>query len=71
MAEQVDTFTCPVPLMMPFGVKVNAAMVQNVWETYVKPEQDAGIPQSGEMRVLMAILRAVHEGLSGVPDTGG
>lgn len=40
-------------------------MVQEVWDVFVKPDQDAGNVQSGEMRVLMAILRATYEGLGG------
>jgi hypothetical protein len=32
-------------------------MVQEVWDVFVKPAQDADELQSGEMRVLMGILR--------------
>ena len=53
----------PAPLIAPLGIECTAPMVQDVWDVFVKPEQDAGGPQSGEMRVLMAILRSVHEGL--------
>lgn len=57
--------TIPVPLVAPFGFEVDTpAMVQEVWDTFVKPSQsDDAPPQSGEMRVLMAILRAVAQGL--------
>lgn len=61
----VNTFTCPVPVMRPMGVPLNADAVQDVWNTYVVPGQaDDAPPQSVEMRALMAILRAVHKGLS-------
>lgn len=36
---------------------VTSGMVREVWDTFVKPDQDADLPQSAEMRVLMAILR--------------
>lgn len=64
MAEK--WMTIPVPLVAPFGFEVdNPAMVQEVWDTFVKPSQsDDAPPQSAEMRVLMAILRAVNEGLT-------
>jgi hypothetical protein len=40
-----------------------------VWDAFVKPEQDAGLPPSVEMRLLMAILRAMHNGLSSATAT--
>jgi len=60
-----STFTAPVPQVAPFGHEVTAPMVQDVWDAFVKPDQDAGNVQSSEMRVLMAILRATYEGLGG------
>lgn len=62
--SEPKTFTCPVPLVAPLGIEVTPGIVQEVWDTFVKPEQEQGIPQSGEMRSLMAILRAVYEGLT-------
>jgi hypothetical protein len=62
--ETRETVVIPVPLLAPFMLPLNAQSVQEVWDTFVKPEQDAGTPQSIEMRGLMAILRAVYEGLS-------
>ena len=64
------TITIPVPLVAPFGFEVNdPAMVEDVWDTFVKPAQsDDAPPQSAEMRVLMAILRAVHAGLEANDD---
>lgn len=54
----------PIPRLAPFGLALySPESVQEVWDTFVKPEQDAGIAQSVEMRTLMAILRAVHKGL--------
>lgn len=47
-----------VPTVAPFGVNVTPGMVQEVWDTFVKPSQaEDAPPQSAEMRVLMAILR--------------
>lgn len=54
------TMTIPVPQLLPLGIPLNSAStVQDVWDAFVKPGQDAGMPQSIEMRSLMAILRAV------------
>ena len=53
------------PRVQPFGYAVTPEMVREVWDTFVKPDQDEGIPQSGEMRVLMAILRAAYATLGG------
>lgn len=50
------TFTCPVPVVVPFGFEVTPAIVQEVWDTLVKPDQVRELPQSVEMRCLMAIL---------------
>jgi hypothetical protein len=59
------TITIPVPIVAPTGSELDKPeYVQEVWDAFVKPEQDAEIPQSVEMRLLMAILRAVHAGLS-------
>lgn len=60
-----NTFTAPVPTVAPMGVEVTPEMVREVWDTFVKPDQDAGNLQSSEMRTLMAILRAMYEGLGG------
>lgn len=45
---------------LPSGMHVTADDVQAVWDRYVKPDQEAEVPPSGEMRMLMAILRAVY-----------
>lgn len=59
------TFACPVPIVAPLGTALDKPeYVQEVWDAFVKPDQDSGLPQSVEMRMLMAILRAVHKGLS-------
>lgn len=58
------TIIIPVPEVAPFGSLLDKPeYVQEVWDAFVKPDQDAGIPQSSEMRMLMAILRAVYTGL--------
>lgn len=53
----------PLPLVRPFGTQITAGAVQDVWDAYVKPDQDSGNPPSVEMRCLMAILRAVYAGM--------
>lgn len=64
-AETRPTLTIPVPVVAPFGSLLDKPeYVQEVWDAFVKPDQEALIPPSVEMRLLMAILRAVYEGLS-------
>lgn len=58
------TITIPVPTVAPMGWEIDdVKLVQEVWDTFVKPDQEAGNVQSGEMRMLMAILRSVAAGL--------
>ena len=64
-AMSENTVNITVPTIAPMGVEVTPGIVREVWDTFVKPDQDAGNLQSGEMRALMAILRAVYEGLGG------
>ena len=65
------TFPLPQPLIAPLGVKITPAMVQEVWDTFVKPTQSNDAPpQSIEMRALMGILRAVHAALEAGPPQG-
>lgn len=54
----------PVPRLAPFGIEVDSTGVMDVWNTFVKPDQDNDVPQSVEMRALMAILRAVYQGMT-------
>ena len=54
----------PVPRVAPFGEPADKrSFLQDVWDTFIKPSQEAGNPQSIEERILMAVLRAVYEGL--------
>jgi hypothetical protein len=65
MSDEIPTFQCPIPVVRPLGSLLDKPeYVQEVWDAYVKPEQDAELPPSVEMRLLMAILRAVAAGLS-------
>lgn len=58
--------TIPLPLVAPLGIPVDKPeYVQEVWDAFVKPEQEARTPQSSEMRMLMAILRSLYRGLGG------
>lgn len=60
----VPTMVIPVPVLAPLDIPViSSEAVQDVWDAFVKPDQDKGNPQSVEMRLLMAILRSVHEGM--------
>ena len=62
--EVGDWMRIPVPVVRPFGTLLDKPeYVQEVWDAFVKPEQDAELPPSVEMRLLMAILRAVAQGL--------
>lgn len=59
-----DRLDIPMPRFLPLGLPVDdKGMVQDVWDVFVQPAQERSDPQSGEMRVLMAILRAVYKGL--------
>ncbi|MEX1078899.1 MAG: hypothetical protein WED09_07310 [Homoserinimonas sp.] len=63
--------TIPVPVVAPLGQEVTRDEVRAAWETFVVQQQGGGL-QSIEDRILMAILRAVYEGLpptSNEPDT--
>lgn len=63
METDRDTMVIPIPKVAPFGWKMTSVdLVQEVWDTFVKPDQEKNIPQSGEMRMLMAVLRAVGAG---------
>ncbi len=62
--SEPTTLTIPIPVVMPLGSLLDRrAYVQEVWDAFVKPDQDSGMPPSIEMRLLMAILRAVYVGL--------
>lgn len=53
----------PKPVVEPLGVSVNRDALKMVWDSYVQPTQDERLPPSTELRILMAVLRAVYEGL--------
>lgn len=62
--NQRETIEIPMPVVRPLGVPLDKVeYVQEVWDVFVKPEQEAEVPPSNEMRMLMAILRAVAEGM--------
>ena len=64
-----DHLTIPVPAVAPLGLPVDKPeFVHEVWDAFVAndPANKAQLSQPAEMRVLMAILRAVHEGLHAV-----
>lgn len=64
---ETNTYPLPQPVMAPLGIPITPEYVQEAWDTFVKPAQDSGTPQSGEMRILMGILRAVDTALRSVP----
>lgn len=60
----MEFMVIPIPRVAPLGIPVNTINgVQEVWDTFIKPAQDAGEPQSIEERVLMAILRSMYVGV--------
>lgn len=59
----VTDITIPLPLVRPLGLPVTRANVEEVWNAFIKPEQEERGLQSVETRILMAILRSVYEGL--------
>lgn len=62
---KAETVAIPIPIVRPLGTRLDRPeYVKEVWDAFVKPEQDAEIPPSVEMRMLMAILRAVHDGFA-------
>ena len=64
LEDQRRWMMIPVPTVAPLGVEVDKKkFVQEVWDAFIKPLQDSGNIQSAEERVLMAILRAMYEGL--------
>jgi hypothetical protein len=67
MSKQISI---PVPEMAPFGGEIGAATVQEIWDTFVKPDQLSDAPQSVEMRALMGVLRAVFAGLEAAEQAG-
>lgn len=62
--EEAGHIKIPMPVVAPLGVEVTSDAVQEVWNVFVKPGQESGVPQSFEERVLMAILRSVYQGLT-------
>jgi len=63
-AGEPVSITIPIPRVRPLGIPVDTVSgVQEVWDAFIKPAQDRGDIQSVEERVLMAILRAVYQGI--------
>jgi hypothetical protein len=62
MPETKRVVVMPVPLVAPLGTEFTPEFAQEVWDAFVKPDQEAGNLQSVEMRMLMALLRAFHQG---------
>ena len=57
----MNTITMNTPIVRPLGLPLDKAeFVHEVWDAYV-PQDDA--PQSAELRLLMAILRSLHDAL--------
>lgn len=56
----MSTITMPIPQVAPFGMPLDKpeSAAQEIWDAFVKPDQERGDPQSVEMRMLMALLRA-------------
>ena len=59
------TITIPMPIVAPLYIEADRPeFVHDVFDAFVKPGQDARELQSGEMRLLMAYLRAIHAALA-------
>lgn len=57
------TLNIPIPAVAPTGIEIDRAeAIHPVWEMVVT--EQGGRVQSIEDRMLMAVLRAVHEGLN-------
>jgi hypothetical protein len=70
--EQVGVLRVRIPLIAPLGLPLDKrSYMQEIWDTFVKPEQEMEIPQSAEMRALMAVLRAVYSALPEEVDDDG
>lgn len=67
MDEHPEKIVIPMPKVPPMGIPITQGMVEDVWDVFVK-EQEQGLPPSGEMRCLMAVLRAVYQGLNEMED---
>lgn len=63
-----DRLTIPWPAIRPLGIPVSAGGVKEAWDAIIAPLAGEG-PQSVELRVLMAVVRSVYDGMHGIlPD---
>jgi hypothetical protein len=59
-APPATTLELKLVPVAPLGMTLTRSAVQEVWDTFVKPDQEAEMPQSVEMRLLMACLRSLY-----------
>lgn len=66
---EATSLTIPWPSMRPLGILVSADGVKEAWDAIIGPlAEDA--PQSVEMRILMAVVRSVYDGMHGITGSG-
>ena len=61
---ETKSLVIPWPHTRPLDVPVSAEALKEAWDTLVVPLADG--PQSIEVRVLMATVRAVYDGMHGI-----
>jgi hypothetical protein len=62
---EAETLTIAWPAVAPLDIPLSASDVKDVWDTFIVKNRG---PQSIEERSLMAILRAVYDGMYGIYD---
>lgn len=60
-----ESLVIPWPTARPLNVTISASDVHEAWETLIEPLAAEG-PQSGELRCLMGVIRAVYDGMHGL-----
>ncbi len=66
---EADSLVIPWPTVRPMGFRLSAAGLQQAWSEIMTPIAEEQIPQSIELRCLMAALRAVFDGMHGIVTT--
>lgn len=61
---EAESLVIPWPRIRPLDVPVSVEALKEAWDTIIFPLADG--PQSVEVRVLMATLRAVYDGMYGI-----
>jgi hypothetical protein len=62
--EEPATIAIPTPAIPPFGTRVTADMVKDLWDVFVWSKLNRDAPASMELLTLGTVLAAVYKGLS-------